>query len=142
MRENRSLRRCWQRRLVIATAFGLTVSLPMPSLATDEVIRGADDYRTYCSACHGLRADGQGPVANVLRPRPPALTDLDKARYGRPLGTSLVAYIMGDTMPRAHGQSDMPVWGKNLEDADGRDKEAISTMWRVVNYLDEIQESR
>ncbi len=103
-----------------------------------EPTRGADDYLRYCSACHGEAADGQGPVANVLSPPPPALTKLHD-KYGNPLGTDLVAYVMGTTMPRAHGTSDMPVWGKNLKEPDGSDTQAVQTIWRIVSYLDSIQ---
>lgn len=100
--------------------------------------RGQDDYLRYCSACHGELADGQGPVANVLDPRPPALLRLH-AKYGKPLGTDLVVHVMGTTMPRAHGRSDMPVWGRNLAEPGGDDTRAVQTIWRIVAYLESIQ---
>jgi hypothetical protein len=46
---------------------------------------------------------------------------------------------MGTTMPRAHGTSDMPVWGRNLEDASGDDSEGVLTIWRIVNNLQAVQ---
>lgn len=100
--------------------------------------RGSEEFLRYCSACHGEAADGKGPVANVLDPRPPGLTNLGE-RYGRPLGTDLVAYVMGTTMPRAHGTSDMPVWGRNLQEPDGSDAKAVRTIWLIVDYLESIQ---
>ncbi len=103
-----------------------------------EKLYGREDYVQYCSACHGEAADGKGPVANVLRPLPPALTRLH-SKYGYPLGTDLVIYVLGDKMPRAHGSSDMPVWGRNLRAPDGGGREAKGIIWRIVNYLEAIQ---
>lgn len=120
----------------------LLLSLPFllaAGLAHADPPYGVEDYVRYCSACHGETADGNGPVANVLKPRPPALTRLH-SKYGSPLGTELVVYVLGDKMPRAHGVSDMPVWGRNLREPQGSDKrEATGTIWRIVNYLDAIQ---
>lgn len=107
-------------------------------LAAADPLRGYDEYMRYCSACHGESGQGDGPVANVLNPRPPSLRNLH-GRYGKPLATSLVAYVMGTTMPRAHGTSDMPVWGRNLAMPDGNDSEAVHTIWRIVDFLESIQ---
>ena len=103
-----------------------------------ESSRGYEEFVRYCSACHGEAADGKGPVANVLTPPPPDLKHL-RERYGRPLGTSLVVYVMGTTMPRAHGTSDMPVWGRNLKTAEGDDTQAVRAIWAIVNFLESIQ---
>jgi mono/diheme cytochrome c family protein len=96
------------------------------------------DYLRYCSACHGEAADGNGPVADHLTPRPPALTSLRK-KFGTPLSTRLVVFLSGTSMPRAHGTSDMPVWGKVLREGTGDDLGAIDLLWRIVNYLDCVQ---
>ncbi|MHA7836224.1 MAG: c-type cytochrome [bacterium] len=100
---------------------------------------GREAYLRYCSACHGEEADGDGPVANVLSPRPPALTKLHE-KFGRPLATDLAAYLSGTTGPRAHGPSDMPVWGRVLRETQPGQREADDVLWRIVRYLDWIQE--
>ncbi len=125
-------------RGAIALLLMSAAAVVLAATAQADPPRGQDDYLRYCSACHGERADGQGPVANVLDPRPPALTGLTP-KYGSPLGTNLVAYVMGTTMPRAHGTSDMPVWGRNLQSPDGSDGKAVRIIWRIVDYLDSIQ---
>jgi hypothetical protein len=99
---------------------------------------GYADYFRYCSACHGEEADGKGPVANVLTPPPPALTSLHK-RFGSPLSTRLVAFVSGTSMPRAHGTSDMPVWGKVFREEMGDDRAAVDLLWTIVGYLECIQ---
>ena len=108
--------------------------------AEDSSYPSRSEYMRYCSACHGEAADGNGPVANVLTPRPPALTTLHP-RYGDPLSTKLVAYVSGETMPRAHGTSDMPVWGRVLREKPGDGDSAAGIIWKIVRYLDRIQVS-
>lgn len=116
----------------------LVASMGVAATAGADPLRGREAYLRYCSACHGASADGAGPVANVMTPRPPALTKL-KGRYGRPLRTRFIAYVMGDAMPRAHGTSDMPVWGKVLATQDGDEGEAVGVIWRIAEYLDSMQ---
>lgn len=122
-----------------STAFlAFSILITAASVGYASPLGGSDDYRRYCSACHGVAADGNGPVANVLDPRPPALTRLHR-NYGSPLGTRFVAYVMGTKMPRAHGTSEMPVWGRNLEEKDGTDPQAVRTIWRIAEYLESLQ---
>ena len=104
----------------------------------DHAEAGRAEYVRYCSACHGEEADGNGPVANVLSPRPPALTSLRK-KFGKPLSTDLVAFVSGTSMPRAHGTSDMPVWGKVLREETGDERTGVDLLWQIVHYLDCIQ---
>ena len=46
---------------------------------------------------------------------------------------------MGEAIPRAHGTSDMPVWGKVLGASDRDDGEAVNLIWRIAEYLDSVQ---
>jgi mono/diheme cytochrome c family protein len=122
----------------------LTLSLLASSVAHAEEtgLWGETEYMRYCSACHGENADGAGPVANVLTPRPPALRSLH-ARFGKPLGTGFVEFVSGTTMPRAHGTSDMPVWGRVLTEKDpkkkGDESDPADVLWRITIYLEKIQ---
>lgn len=106
--------------------------------AEDQPRWGQAEYLRYCSACHGEDADGDGPVSNVLSPHPPALKSLH-AKFGNPLSTRFVEYVSGTTAPRAHGTSDMPVWGRVLGDKAGEDLEAVEILWKITRYLDGIQ---
>ncbi|MBW2501045.1 MAG: cytochrome c [Deltaproteobacteria bacterium] len=116
----------------------LLILLSAFATSAEERPTGQEEYLRYCSACHGEAADGKGPVANVLKPAPPPLTALH-ARYGNPLSTKLASYVSGTTMPRAHGTSDMPVWGTIFREITDDDAEASSILWRIVRYLDAIQ---
>jgi mono/diheme cytochrome c family protein len=104
-------------------------------------------FHTYCAACHGVRADGNGPVAPELSTPPPDLTRLVD-RYGLPLPKEkLAAFIDGRTAVAAHGSREMPVWGErffsgdpelnpNLEGAKRR------TIAVIIEYLESIQYQR
>ena len=83
--------------------------------AIDEKHPGYPSYRSYCASCHGVFADGKGPVAPALVRQPPDLSRLTR-QYGSPLPEAKIAeFIEGKTMASAHGRTDMPVWGKRLK---------------------------
>ncbi len=124
--------------MVIRWILVVAIGTVMAAAAGAESHRGREAFIRYCSACHGEAADGDGPVANVMTPRPPDLTKL-RSKFGHPLGTRFVAYVLGTTMPRAHGTSDMPVWGENLAEPDGGKGQAVGTIWRIAEYLQSIQ---
>jgi len=101
-------------------------------------------YRQYCASCHGVFADGLGPVVPVLRSRPPDLTRL-AFKYGTPLPKpALVSFIGGRDMLRAHGTTDMPVWGIQLEAGLPPTTSTTAgkrmTLGLIVDYLDTIQQ--
>ena len=96
------------------------------------------EYIRYCASCHGELADGNGPAAGALNPHPPALTSLHQ-KFGNPLSTDLVVYLVGTTMPRAHGNSAMPVWGHVFGNGSTTDPSGDLVLWRIVKHLDCIQ---
>ena len=125
----------------MSRAVGIGIVLLLVALsarAEDRPREGQAEYLRYCSACHGEEADGDGAVANVLNPRPPALTKLH-AKFGNPLSTRFVEFVSGTTMPRAHGTSAMPVWGRVLGENAGEDRDAADMLWKITRYLDWIQ---
>ena len=121
----------------------LALSLLLPLLATSaraepKWCENGADYVRYCAACHGEKADGNGPAASALDPRPPALTSLHK-KFGDPLSTELVAFLLGTAAPRAHGTSAMPVWGTAFGKAPLDQPKEDLILWRIVGHLDCIQ---
>lgn len=105
---------------------------------------GKQLFRRYCSACHGLDARGDGPLRPVLTTPPADLTQLEK-RHGKPLPKAmLVEYIDGRRPVRAHGPSDMPVWGARLlEDvppSSAVETTKTGTIMLIVGYLESIQQ--
>lgn len=104
--------------------------------------RGGDKlYRRYCGACHGLEAKGDGIVSSLMTPKPRDLTVL-KRDFGQFPREWLIRVIDGRETVRAHGESNMPVWGANLSyelGADAGDAEIRNWIATIVDYLESIQ---
>lgn len=103
---------------------------------------GATLYRSYCASCHGEKARGDGAVAIFLRRRPADLTQITKRNKGTFPAERVAQLIDGRQAVKAHGESQMPVWGdafsRTTTDADEASiKARISAL---VEYLASIQE--
>ena len=133
---------------VALLALGLSIGLVPPSTADEappeafESKRGRAEYRSYCAACHGLKGDGNGMVAAVLKTPPTDLTRLAE-RYGLPLPRpKLTAFIDGRRPLVSHGSREMPVWGERLwEDVPSRTPEIRKrgTILVILDYIEAIQ---
>jgi len=116
---------------------------PRTERAIDENHPGFEVYRTYCASCHGVFADGKGPVAPALTSPPVDLSRLSE-RYGSPLRSGELADVIdGRAMARGHGSSDMPVWGEVLYEGKGDgqllEKVRRGSILRIIEYLNAIQ---
>ena len=58
-----------------------------------------------------------GPLANLLTEKPAALTQLAKENGGKFPRIKVMRQIDGRDTVRAHGTSDMPVWGESFKAA-------------------------
>jgi mono/diheme cytochrome c family protein len=69
-------------------------------------------FNSYCAACHGRDAKGDGPAAAALKVPPSDLTTLAQRHGGKfPMEyvTQVLEYGVGEV--KAHGSKEMPVWG-------------------------------
>jgi nucleotide-binding universal stress UspA family protein len=102
---------------------------------------GAEVFRTYCAACHGSSARGDGPLSSSMRKKPANLTEIAKRNGGEFPSEMVFKTIDGRQPIRGHGGPDMPVWG----DAFGKSREAgdadrvKAVIQSLVDYLDSIQ---
>ncbi len=105
---------------------------------------GSALYAENCSACHGISAGGDGPVASIIAVPVPDLRRL-AARNGGAFPAEAVATIIDgrDADTPAHGDRYMPVWGKEFWLGEGADEAAeIKARKRIealVKFLDSIQ---
>jgi mono/diheme cytochrome c family protein len=104
---------------------------------------GAVLYRRYCGACHGPAGKGDGFVARALNEQPIDLTQLAKQNGGTFPFEHTVQAIDGTTSVRAHGVSEMPVWGEVFRERSEwpieRHIEARGTIIFITEYLRSIQ---
>ena len=100
-------------------------------------------FEQYCASCHGMAADGNGPVAAELKVAPSDLRKLGK-EFGTPLAKpKLLEVIDGRNMVRAHGTATMPVWGDQLvrEVPPSTNTEFFKrgTILVIIEYLQTLQ---
>jgi mono/diheme cytochrome c family protein len=98
-------------------------------------------YATYCASCHGSSARGDGPVAQALRVRPADLTQF-AAKNGGVFPAARTQRIIDGRDVGAHGNPDMPVWGRVFRSSVGGDatEQIRARIAAIVRYLESIQE--
>ena len=96
---------------------------------------GAELYKSFCAPCHGVEGHGDGPVAPSLKRRPADLTLLAQRAGGVFSPEAVHRMIDGRSMPRAHGSSDMPVWGWEFYGYEGED---ATRRQRVAEFIDQL----
>ena len=69
-------------------------------------------YRRYCASCHGQEGRGDGPVAPSLGQKPTDLTRIAEHHGGDFPFVAICEAIDGTRTVRAHGVSEMPIWGE------------------------------
>lgn len=106
------------RRGSIALCAALLV-LASTAAAEPRAAQGRRLYLRLCASCHGTSGRGDGPVAPALGERPTDLTTLAQRHHGEFSALDVFAAVDGTTMPRAHGVSEMPVWGEVLRRTPG-----------------------
>jgi len=123
--------------------------LSAPLLIVAPASAEADDpgrtlYVRYCGACHGPVGKGDGIAGTFMRPKPVDLTQIAKKNGGVFPFDETVKIIDGRNTVRAHGDSDMPVWGEILRDNPAMDMSRRAgvrgTLVLITEYLRSIQE--
>lgn len=84
-----------------------------PALAQD-MSEGARLYQHHCATCHGLAAQGNGPMAPSLIVQPTDLTQLQARNDGEFPLLRVIGRIDGRDPLVSHG-SEMPVYGDFFE---------------------------
>jgi mono/diheme cytochrome c family protein len=79
-----------------------------------QLVVGRTLYLRYCAACHGRDGRGGGSVAPAIAQPIPDLTDIATRNGGTFPFLAVAAAIDGTREVRAHGVSEMPVWGHIL----------------------------
>ena len=108
---------------------------PAPTSALD----GKSLFLEYCAVCHGKDGKGAGPAADALKQKPTDLTLISKANKGKFPDTRVLAILKGDQPVTAHGNHDMPTWGKTFSDMSVNLNVGQGRMNALVMYLQEIQ---
>jgi mono/diheme cytochrome c family protein len=115
--------------------------LARPAYAGEDV--GRTLYLRYCAACHGRSGGGDGPVAAALGEKPTDLTQLATQHGGTFAFADVCEAIDGTRSVRAHGVSEMPVWGEVFDSDAASPLEqqilAAGKVMAIARYLRTLQ---
>jgi mono/diheme cytochrome c family protein len=95
-------------------------------------------FQSYCAACHGKTAKGDGPAAVALKKAPADLTKINARNGGKFPEVKVKRYIEGLDEVAAHGTRDMPMWGPLFRDLS-RDTAQIRVQ-ALSDYLKSLQQ--
>jgi mono/diheme cytochrome c family protein len=107
---------------------------------------GRAEYLSACAACHGENADGNGPIAQMLKTRVPGLRTMAADNEGQFPLLETFMIVDGRTGIRGHGNP-MPVFGDRYK-ADvgaargdyGSEQAVRARVLELVYYLQAIQD--
>lgn len=107
-------------KAILASVLFTTVAAPGQAQEIDntaQIAAGRDLYMRHCATCHGLEADGDGPMAPILLVQPVALSALAANNGGEFPLLRAIRRIDGRDPLVSHGSS-MPVYGQFFEGDD------------------------
>jgi putative copper resistance protein D len=103
--------------LLAVPAYPTTYSISPVPYSVDAIVRGAALYGERCSACHGARGEGEGPLGSTLSMRPTNLAEHGSQHRRGDLFWWIAHGIAGTPMPG---------FGAQLRDAQ---------IWELVQFL-------
>lgn len=132
-------------RMLIGGFIGVTSAVAAIAAAgpqTSQIADGKQKYDTYCAACHGAEAKGDGKLGRSLQKRPADLTQLAKKNQGQFPTEAVAKLVDGRATDRAHSKADMPVWGDvfSKSQTTSGPEEVKARIDALVKYLETIQE--
>jgi mono/diheme cytochrome c family protein len=126
-----------------AIGWALAAALLSAAAANAEEATARASYLRYCGACHGPHGHGDGVAGTFMRPKPTDLTVIARENGGRFPFAKVMESIDGTKTVRAHGDSDMPVWGEIFRAQAGWDdarRAAVrGKLLEITQYVQSIQ---
>jgi len=99
---------------------------------------GQKMFKDYCAACHGAGGKGDGPAVAALKAPPQDLTTMAKRNNGKFPADHFAATLRFGTEARAHGTTDMPIWGP-LFHAQNKDLTELRIS-NLTTYVESLQQ--
>lgn len=111
---------------------------------------GKIEYESKCATCHGVKGEGDGPMALNLTHKVADLRTLARANNGILPIADIYDVIVADKQLPAHGSREMPVWGREYRieaatrsqagSAPG-DRESFvrSRVLAIIEYISRLQ---
>jgi len=134
--------------LMVAATFGLMLRAQEQAGKTIEHVpmrstsaaSGKEMFNAYCAVCHGREGKGNGPAADALKTPPADLTVLSKDNGGKYPALKVSSAIRGDVNVPAHGNQEMPMWGRLFESVSGgHESEVVQRIANLNHYVESLQ---
>jgi mono/diheme cytochrome c family protein len=124
----------------VAALWSLPSSAQAPRAEPEEQADGGQLFKTWCASCHGLTAQGNGPLAPMMKAPVPDLTVI-AGKNGGLFPSARVARIVDGRDVVSHGDPEMPIWGTAFKSTkDGYSEASVrARIDAVVRYLESIQ---
>jgi mono/diheme cytochrome c family protein len=125
--------------LLAVSASAQTAQVKKEAIKPTSAASGSEMFNSYCAACHGKDAKGDGPAAASLKVAPANLTELAKKNNGK-FPADHVSSTLRSGVSGAHGSVDMPVWGPLFSRVSGNDDTIVQMrIANLVHYLESLQ---
>ena len=95
-------------------AIAATMLLASAHASTGEAAIGKAEFMSNCAVCHGIDGKGNGPILDYLKNAPADLTQIAARNGGKFPFQDVFDTIADVDSNRAHGTSEMPVWGNRF----------------------------
>ena len=105
-------------------------------------VEGSELFKSYCAACHGVDATGNGPAALALRNAVPDLTRISQRNGGTFPTERVKNYISGESAILSHGSREMPIWGPIFRQFDGDQELGEIRLHNVTVYIESLQKTQ
>lgn len=128
-----------RRRATWRAACVLLGGMVVPSSPAATTVDGAALYLEYCAVCHGAEGRGDGPAAAALQKPPSDLTGLAAANGGAFPATMVYQLIDGRRLVLAHGDADMPIWGRRFARTGVSATEVERRVGALLDHLEGLQ---
>ena len=93
--------------------------------SSERATGGRTLFEAYCAECHGMDARGNGSrTASLVRP-PPDLGIIAQRNGQMFIDDAVASYIDGRRYVDAHGPTDMPTWGRTIDDRNSALREEL-----------------
>jgi hypothetical protein len=140
MRARRSLRLGWVPMVLALVAAAATIVHGQSDKAS--IATGRALYTSYCRSCHGPEGRGDGIIRDYLRVPPANLRLIAQRSHGVFPADGVRRVIDGRETIKAHGESQMPVWGDafSATDAAGARQDPTDRIRALVAYVESIQD--
>lgn len=100
--------------MAVVTALALGTSGLATAQGKGKWDLGKKEFESKCAVCHGVAGKGNGSYQELLKVPAPDLTVLKKNNGGVFPFDRVYGVIDGRESVRSHGDSEMPIWGKEF----------------------------